>query len=183
MYNLFCTFKKLRFSIVNMGQNIFVSKPNGLNETQKRFWKQIEDEIERRNLDVRSIGYSDYSFRTPLEQVREVMQDCEGAIILGFKQKYIQHGRDRDQNPVEDEYLPTPWNNLEAGMAYMSDLPLLVIVESGVSKEGIFDAESSDRYILETNLESDWIDADAFTQPFSEWREGVLRSKNNDKGE
>lgn len=162
-----------------MTQGIFVSKPNVLTETQEEFWNGLETELQDRNLEIRSIGYSDYSFKTPLQKVREVMQECDGAIILGLQQKRIQHGYDRDGNPISDFHLPTPWNNLEAGMAYMVDLPMLVILESGVTKEGIFDAESSDRYIMESDLDAQWLGTDEFLQPLNEWREEVLLSRSD----
>lgn len=161
-----------------MKQNIFVSKPNGLTDSQEQFWKKLEGELTSRNLEVRSIGYSDYSFKTPLQQVREVMRECEGAIILGFRQKQIQTGVDRNENNISDLYLPTAWNNLEAGMAYMLDLPMLIIVETGVAKEGIFDAESSDRYIMESNLTPSWLEDDEFLQPLNEWREVLFDSRS-----
>lgn len=162
-----------------MKQGIFVSKPNGLTETQEQFWKRLESELQGRNLEIRSIGYSDYSFKTPLQKVREVMRECDGAIILGLRQKHIRKGYDREGNPISDLHLPTPWNNLEAGMAYMLDLPMLVLLERGVTKEGIFDAESSDRYIMESDLDAEWLESDEFLQPLSEWREEVFRSRSD----
>lgn len=162
-----------------MKQGIFVSKPNGLNETQEQFWKRLESELQKRGLKIRSIGYSDYSFKTPLQKVREVMRECDGTIILGLRQKHIKKGNKRDGSPISDLHLPTPWNNLEAGMAYMLNLPMLVIAESGVTKEGIFDAKSSDRYIMESELGTEWLDSDEFLQPLNEWQEEVLRSRND----
>lgn len=158
-----------------MKQSVFVSKPNGLTETQEQFWQRLESELQSRNLEIRSIGYSDYSFKTPLQTVREVMHECDGAIILGLRQKHIRDGYDRQGDRISDLHLPTPWNNLEAGMAYMLDLPMLILLESGITKEGIFDAESSDRYIMESDLDTEWLESDEFLQPLSEWREEVLQ--------
>jgi len=35
--------------------------------------------------------------------------------------------------------LPTPWNQIEAAMAYAAGLPFLVIVEKGLREEGLLD--------------------------------------------
>ncbi|MBP2250466.1 hypothetical protein J2754_000775 [Halarchaeum solikamskense] len=160
-----------------MKQNVFVSKPNGLNDRQERFWEAIEATVEARNMNIRSIGYSDYSFKTPLQKVREVMKECDGAIILGFQQKRVKDGENRAGEPLDEQYLPTPWNQLEAGMAYMLDHLMLIILETGVTDEGIFDAESSDRYILKTDCSVEWLESDEFLGPLNEWREVMLSQR------
>jgi hypothetical protein len=157
-----------------MKQDVFVSKPNGLNNQQNQFWKALEEIMQEREMTIRSIGYSDYSFKSPLRKVQEVMQECEGAVILGFHQKRIRDGEDREGGSLSDYYLPTPWNHIEAGMAYMLDHPMLIILEKGVLDEGIFDAKSNDSYIMETELNVDWLKSEEFLQPLAEWEKALL---------
>ena len=66
-------------------------------------------------------------------------------------------------------HLPTPWNQLEAGIAFALDLPLLIIHESSVAQEGIFDPQIGDRFIHQTDLSLDWLRSKQFLQPYDEW--------------
>lgn len=78
------------------------------------------------------------------------MESCEGAIILELEQLHVVDGRDKtgadSEEHVEDLNLPTPWNHIEAGMAFMLDLPMLIVKEEGV-EGGVFDVGNSDRFI------------------------------------
>lgn len=87
------------------------------------------------------------------------MNDCAGAIILGFKQIVVQkcmekQGTDRQNNDRKDFFLPTPWNQIEAGIAFVLNLPLLIIHEKGV-EGGIFDAGVTDKFIHQIDLSVD----------------------------
>ena len=75
----------------------------------------------------------------PIPKVRKVIEKCHGVIIPGFKQIYISNGiskkRAARESKLKNYFLPTPWNDIEAGMAFMRDLPILIICEKGI--EGV----------------------------------------------
>lgn len=124
----------------------------------------------------RTLGGTDYPNRAPIAEVAEVMAECHGAIILGLRQIHIirgieRAGTDRERS-VDRSYLPTAWNNLEAGMAHAMGLPLMVIREEGVTS-GIFDVGSSDRYVHQARLSRNWLESDAFLKPFLKWAQEV----------
>ena len=109
--------------------------------------------------------------------MKEVLSACQGALILGFRQIQIVKGYDKfsteRQRKIQNEFLPTPWNHIEAGMAYMQDVPLMIIREEGVSG-GVFDVGITDRYVHQAEISSEWLKSERFTQPFNEWFDDVL---------
>jgi hypothetical protein len=74
-------------------------------------------------------------------------------VILGFSQFTTLRGVWKEGTPYEKiqrsaAAFPTPWNQLEAGVLFALDLPLLVFRERYVSG-GIFDNGVSDLFIHE----------------------------------
>ena len=67
---------------------------------------------------------------------------------------------------IKDTHLPTPWNQIEAGMAAMHGLPILLVCQSDMVS-GVFDADDSDRvYRLELPLVED---RRSLPDPFADW--------------
>lgn len=107
------------------------------------------------------------------------MRQCSGIVVLGLKQLHVKSGVDRPgtkrEKVCKNVDLPTPWNHLESGMAFILDLPMLIIREEGVRAEGILDTGASDRFIHEVHLPHvNWLSSPEFRQPFQEWLEEVL---------
>ena len=50
-------------------------------------------------------------------------------------------GKPEGANLLENEGLPTVWNQIEAAMAYTLGRPLLVIVEDGLVSEGLLEGK------------------------------------------
>lgn len=95
-----------------------------------------------------------------------------------MEQLHVVEGRDKpgsaEEDTVEDLHLPTPWIQIEAGMAFMLELPMLIIKEEGV-EGGVFDVGNSDRYIHQATMTTDWLESPEFTQPFNAWHEEVVQ--------
>lgn len=160
-------------------RDVFVSKPNTVTERQQMFWQQVKTRLEERSLRPRTLGATDYSNVAPIGAVKNVMVQCQGAIILGFRQIRLIDGVAKEgterQEVLTEHLLPTAWNHIEAGMAFALGLPVLVVKEAGVSG-GVFDLGVSDRFIHEVTLPGEeWLRSDAFLQPLNEWVEDVAR--------
>ncbi len=87
------------------------------------------------------------------------MAECQGAIILGLRQinvldAVLKEGTIQESRSMPSNFLPTPWNQIEAGMAFMLGLPTLIIKEDGVWG-GVFDVGSSDRFVHQVSLPSE----------------------------
>jgi hypothetical protein len=157
---------------------LFVSKPSALNSIQEGIWKNLQEILVKNSIPTRFIEPNQYPESEPVYKVKRVVSDCDGVIVLGFKQIYVKEGVSKSGTLFESflrEYsLPTPWNNLEAGMAVMMDIPIFTISEEGITG-GIFGTANAELKIHEFIIQGeDWWKSDIFTQKLNEWFRDVL---------
>ena len=167
-----------------MVYDIFVSKPNDLSSKQSAFVLKLEKIFETRDFKIRSIGTSDFPNEAPLLAVKNIMDSCKGAIILGLKQTHIIKGISKpntnSERKITDISLPTAWNHIEAGIAFASKIPIMIIRE-GI-REGVFDIGSSGRFIHQVNIElegDEYFQSVKFLQPFNQFVTDVITFANN----
>jgi hypothetical protein len=124
-------------------RTIFLSVGATANDAQEQFVKAVEDRLNSEGLIPRTVGRNTFSCDAPLRAVTELMDQCDGAVIVALERMYFPEGFDKRGGPKETRLseirLPTPWNQIEAAMAYSRRLPLLVIVESGLKSEGLLE--------------------------------------------
>src|SRR5262245_22374181 len=132
---------------------VFVSRPSTLSDTQDASMRLILAELERLNLEPRTLGVSDYGRLAPLREVLVLARRCSGAMVLGFAQFRSDVGESKPNTPKqrlittkEPARFPSPWNNLEAGVAFSLGLPLLIFREEGING-GIFDEGASEVFL------------------------------------
>ena len=132
---------------------VFVSSPTSLNIGQEASMKIVLEEINRFELEPRTLGRSDYPTELPLREVYVISRHCAGGIILGFEQFVTSSGIRKRGTDEEDAVdvgspvkFPTPWNHLESGILYSFGLPMLVFKEDGISG-GVFDRGATGAYI------------------------------------
>ena len=66
--------------------------------------------------------------------------------------------------------LPTPWNHIEAALAFGQRIPVLIIAHKGVSG-GVFDKGVTGQFVMVTDFtEIDWYDREEFQGVFRAWR-------------
>jgi hypothetical protein len=72
------------------------------------------------------------------------MQTCSGAVIVAFQRVSAPSaedlGRADTERLIEPLRLTTIWNQIEASMAYALGLPLLVLAEDGLRREGLLES-------------------------------------------
>ena len=159
--------------------SVFISKPNALTSGQDSAWQALKRLLEERDLMPRSIGAIDYPNDAPLTAVVRVMQNCKGAMILGFGQTLLRDGvlkpGTEDETSIQGLLLPTPWNQIEGGIAFELGLPLFVAREKGV-EGGVFDYGVLGNYLHTFDLSGDeWLADERFLQPFNSWYAEVIR--------
>jgi len=130
---------------------VFVSCPTGLSDAQEAARKVILRELDRTDLEPRTLGRTDYPVELPLREVFVLAKHCSGGVILGFEQFQAQSGISKRGTPDERAVhsavpFPTPWNHIEAGILHGLGLPLLVFAEDGISG-GVFDRGVTDVFI------------------------------------
>ena len=83
------------------------------------------------------------AFDSPLKTVTELMDKCVGCLVIALERSYFPSGMEKrggpKESPLSNVKLPTPWNQIEAAMAYSRGLPLMVVVEDGLRGEGLLE--------------------------------------------
>lgn len=130
---------------------VFVSCPTSLSPDQESARSIVFRQLRRYKLTPRSLGRSDYPTELPLREVLVIARHCAGGVILGFEQFRSLDGISKPGTADEKRLLsatsfPTPWNNLEAGILFGLDIPLLIFRDSDISG-GIFDTGVTDVFI------------------------------------
>lgn len=118
---------------------VFVSKPGLLTPEQDSAQYRTMRALEVSGLTVLDLDRAQYS-AIPWQQLRELIGRADGAVVLGFRQISVKTGTWRkgtvEAGPAAGWY-PTAWNQLEAGLAVMAALPVLVMSEPGID-DGVF---------------------------------------------
>ena len=130
---------------------VFVSCPTDLSPAQEASRKVILRELANLDLEPRAIGRSDYPTELPLREVLILARHCAGGVILGFvqfesKSGVLKPGTEKERQASDRMAFPTPWNQLEAGILFGLQLPLLVFREEPV-EGGVFDIGVTDVFI------------------------------------
>jgi len=138
-------------------QNIFISHPTPYNEYQVGFLVLIEAKLKEYDLNPVNLGKNNWDFRCPLEPIREMMNTCKAAMIIGLERNHSYIGYEKefskDSNELIHKYTTSPWIQIEAGMAYQANLPLLILKEKKLYSEGILDPNLSEYYVFEFEVE------------------------------
>jgi hypothetical protein len=154
--------------------HVFLSRPTEITRAQQTFCKSLEDVLVKNGLTTHTVGATDFTSRVPLRKVLEVMTGCDGACILGLVQaraaRLVTKPGTRAEQTTATAVFPTPWNQLEAGLAVALGLPLLVLCEPGITG-GIFDRGVGDAFIHELPPERRvrWLASPQFEQSIAEW--------------
>ena len=113
-------------------------------------------ELKEHNLNPTNLGKNNWSFRSPLKPIKDIMDTCVAAIVIGLERHHSLIGYEKegskDSKELIHKYSSSPWIQIEAGMAYQADLPLLILKEDKVHREGILDPQISDSFIFEFEL-------------------------------
>lgn len=136
---------------------VFLSCPSTLNSRQQAIYDALTEALEQERLQPRALGRSDFPQSDPMTEVFYIARACYGGIILGFAQMDFPAGvlkpGTQSETPIQRTMLPTPWNQIEAGLMVGLRKPLLVFCETGVSG-GIFDQGAFGGFIQKLPVDS-----------------------------
>ena len=136
----------------------FVSRPNwappAIEHKLIDFYQLLGDV----GFQANTIGKSEVPLRSPFEDVRRLMKKCQCTIVLGLPQIFMHSGTLK-YVPIDSHLtLPTEWNQIEATMSLMLDLPTLVLLHKTVASRGIFDRGAANVFVHEFDvLDIDWL--------------------------
>lgn len=130
--------------------NVFVSVGGTATDQQEAFIRAVEDRLRSEGLAPHTVGRNTFSSDSPLKTVTELLDKCSGTVVIALERTFFASGIEKRGGPKElllsDVRLPTPWNQIEAAMAYSRGHPLMVVVETGLKSEGLLE-RSNDWYV------------------------------------
>lgn len=149
---------------------IFVSRPTWVSSEFEEGLNIFLMNLANMGLTPRTLGSTDYPSKAPLDEVLEIMDQCQGAIVLGYPQLMIESGSIKDCEITSPIILPTEWNHIEASLAYSKSLPIMVLHHKGVSR-GVFDRGVMNAFIHEVDfLKSNWCMEASLNGAFQKWK-------------
>lgn len=164
--------------------DVFVSVGGTATAAQEAFVRAVEDRLRAEGIAPHTVGRNTFSSDAPLRTVTDLMRRCSGAVVIALERKYFAQGIEKRGGPSEsalsDVRLPTPWNQIEAAMAYANGLPLMVIVESGLHCEGLLEP-SNEWYVQRVPLNSSVLSTAEFNGVLASWKQKMQAGKASAK--
>jgi hypothetical protein len=164
--------------------NIFVSVGGIATPTQEAFVGAVENRLRAEGLMPHTVGRNTFSSDAPLRAVTELMGRCSGAVVIALERKYFPNGVEKrggsNESVLSDIRLPTPWNQIEAAMAYSKGLPLMVIVERGLHCEGLLEP-TNEWYVQQVPLTDSALSTAQFNGVLASWKQKVQAATGSRK--
>jgi len=155
--------------------NVFISRPTKIVQRFEVQYLTFERCLIQKKYRPLRLGQDCYTMDAPLKGVMKLMKTCRGAIILGYPQ-YRVTSAILKATDVEQEIhitIPTPWNQIEAVLAFKQRIPVLVVAHESVAG-GIFDKGVTGEYVHTTDLGAkQWYKTRDFLGIFREWEKRI----------
>ncbi len=123
----------------------FLSVGTPHNDFQKEYIESLKALLKEHNIQLETLGSTFWALKNPLVALRKKMTTVSGCVIVAMERLHVKEGIYKRESPqeavVENEYYSTAWNQLEGGMAYQMNLPMLILKEDRLKMEGIFDGQ------------------------------------------
>lgn len=169
-------------SVKTKDRYIFFSMPGVMMKNDELIVKELENILIKKGFEVFYYYPDNYPEYGQLSCVKEKIVRCAGIVAFGFKQMKLVNGMHRpetkDEKIISNEWLSTPWNEIEVGMALMIGLPVLLVHDDGI-KYGIFDPCLSEHYIKSLNSSMDLRNIEN-NETFNIWLKELDVKKNNE---
>ena len=140
---------------------VFLSCPKPYLNRQEKFLNDVENSLDVHDLCPLTLGRSEYDMSAPLVAIRRMMAGCCGLIAIAFRRTQIIKAFDRPDSDRADpvvnraeEWLTSPYCQIEPAMAFQIGLPMLVWREKGVAAEGVLDRGAIGISMPEFDLDS-----------------------------
>jgi len=121
---------------------VFLSYATPFTDLQGIFLENVIKAMRSFLLFPRTLGPTDQFTETPLTSIRRMMLSSYGLMAIAFRRSFVTKAVSKpgtaQQQIFENFWLSSPYLQIEPSMAYQQGLPLMLLVESGVSTNGVF---------------------------------------------
>ena len=165
--------------------SVFLSYPKPYLKSQEEFIEKLGTYLKGRHFIPRTLGVTDYDMQEPLAAVRSLLLESSGLIAIAFRRNHIAEGSGKPDSDMgesayslNNQWLTTPWCQIEPAMAFQIGLPVLIFREKGVIPEGILEKGVFGTYMPEFDLESgvdSYFESQEYRQVIQTWEYKVSR--------
>ena len=109
---------------------------------QVNYINALKEKFSTKGFQLTTLGGNDWNDEDPIKPIYSLMKECAGCIVLLLERYYIEEGKYKrgsdNEQPLRGMALTTPWNQIEATLAYTENLPLLILKDKNVYNDGVF---------------------------------------------
>jgi hypothetical protein len=154
--------------------HVFLSVGSTANDAQESFVRAVEDRLRGEGLIPHTVGRNTFSSDSPFKAVTELMDRCSGVVVIALERLYVEQGAEKRGGPNQDSLskvkIATPWNQVEAAMAYCRGFPLLVLVEDGLRADGLLE-KGFDWYVQTIKVDPSSLHTQIFNGVLANWKD------------
>jgi len=163
--------------------NVFFSVGSASTKKQEEFIIALEERLRNEGIEPHTVGRNSFSSEAPLKSISKLMKVSSGTIVIALERMYFPNGVEKRGGKEEKELkkikLSTPWNQIEAAMAYSNNHPLMVMVEEGLRNDGLLEY-GYDWYVqsIPNSLNIDYLNSKEFNDVLRSWKDKLEKNKN-----
>lgn len=160
--------------------HVFLSVGSPATADQEEFICAVEERLRAEGIQPHTVGRNAFSADAPLKAVTDLMDQCVGTVVIALERSYFPSGLEKrggeNQREIVDTRLPTPWNQLEAAMAYSRGHALMVIVEDGLKLEGLLQT-GYDWFVQRVRAEPAALGSVRFSSILNSWKAKLIEAQ------
>ena len=127
--------------------NTFLSRPSWVQPHVELQLKKFYLKLDELGFDAKTVGQNISSLASPFDEVVDLMNACECAIVLGFPQISVRSGRVKGVEIESPFSLASEWNQIEGAISIMLRIPTLMMLQKGVAARGLFERGSANIFV------------------------------------
>jgi len=139
------------------GCNVFISRPGVLDTRQQLFLDSVKDILVLNEYRPIELVRGKYDKKNVVGSLVSEVEKCSAMIAFGFRSTHIIEGVYRysteDTRIINGEYLSTPWNHVEVGIAMSQKKPVLMLVDEGIN-DGTFASNIEDKLLARISIKT-----------------------------
>ncbi len=149
---------------------------------QKQFIEKLRFELRKNGIQLLNLSTQEYSDDKPFDQIRQIMAGCDGTLVVGWERFHaytmIERERSPKHNLIQNIHLATAWNQIEGSMSAALGIPLLVLRETRLHPDGIFEAANHGSRIVAFDLAKESLSlSDEFLGTVTGWCASLRKRK------
>ena len=122
---------------------------------QLEYVEQLKAHIKKYDIELIALDDDDWDEMDPLDPIRKKMLKCSGCLVLAMERYFVEEGINKrgskQESKIENQNYTTPWTHIEATMAYILDLPFIILKEDSLKSEGMIDDQLFEWRIVKIN--------------------------------